>query len=391
MWLAIALGVGLRLLIALAASDQLRDDATYYVKAAADLAAGKGYLLRGHPTAYWPVGYPAFLALVFRVSGPSLDAARMVQIAMSILTMVSVAMMAYRIHGDSRRAACTAVLLLALAPSQVAYPSLMLGEVVFTTFTLAAAAFQISGSSWRSSIAAGACWAAAVFVRPVAIGLPALMGLFGPSGEPGARWKRMWVAYLLIALACVPWMLRNERVLGHPVPVSTNAGINLWMGNHPGATGTYDYTAEMEEQSVRLNDEVAFDAYARRRAAGFILAHPVESMALMARKIVILWSPDHGGGDGVAPASRSRLRRLLARLSDVFHWGLLLAAAWVAWRKRVAMLPLAVLGYYTMVYAISVASPRYLFPGVPWLVMWAAAPRKGDASMVGEVEAEHEK
>ena len=47
------------------------------------------------------------------------------------------------------------------------------------------------------------------------------------------------VAGLLLgaALAIAPATLRNHAVSGEWVPISTNYGINLYAGNHPGASG----------------------------------------------------------------------------------------------------------------------------------------------------------
>jgi hypothetical protein len=47
-------------------------DFGWYYERGIDLSAGKGYSVDGIPTAYWPVGYPAFLGLLLRVFGTSL-------------------------------------------------------------------------------------------------------------------------------------------------------------------------------------------------------------------------------------------------------------------------------------------------------------------------------
>ena len=42
-------------------------DCQFYFQSAIDLARGNGYLRNGALTAFWPVGYPAFLAELFLV------------------------------------------------------------------------------------------------------------------------------------------------------------------------------------------------------------------------------------------------------------------------------------------------------------------------------------
>jgi 4-amino-4-deoxy-L-arabinose transferase-like glycosyltransferase len=42
---------------------------------------------------------------------------------------------------------------------------------------------------------------------------------------------------LVLAAVVLPWTFRNYRVSGALIPVSANAGLNLWQGNHPDAEG----------------------------------------------------------------------------------------------------------------------------------------------------------
>src|SRR5258706_11767500 len=55
-------------------------DGAWYVARATDIWAGRGYAENGVPTAYWPVGYPGFLAGVFSVFGPSLFVVKMINL-----------------------------------------------------------------------------------------------------------------------------------------------------------------------------------------------------------------------------------------------------------------------------------------------------------------------
>ena len=64
-------------------SDQL-----WYFQRAVGLLDGEGYSVGGRPTAFWPVGYPAFLAGLFAVTGPSLEAAKAANLALSAVALV---------------------------------------------------------------------------------------------------------------------------------------------------------------------------------------------------------------------------------------------------------------------------------------------------------------
>src|SRR5690349_525297 len=64
-------------------------DFHWYFLRAISMVRGEGYSVDGVPTAYWPVGYPAFLAFVFKVFGTSVWIAKL---SNAVLTLASVAL-----------------------------------------------------------------------------------------------------------------------------------------------------------------------------------------------------------------------------------------------------------------------------------------------------------
>ena len=76
-------------------SDQL-----WYFERAVGMLNGEGYAVQGQPTAFWPVGYPAFLAGLFAVFGPSLEAAKIANLVLSGIAMVFVYRIARRATGS---------------------------------------------------------------------------------------------------------------------------------------------------------------------------------------------------------------------------------------------------------------------------------------------------
>ena len=146
------------------------------------------------------------------------------------------------------------------------------------------------------------------------------------------------------------------------------------MGHHENATGGYGFTPEMAAASARIGDEVRFDRFARDRALQFIREHPAEALRGFMKKAVLLWSPDHTGGDAVFPRTRSVGRKASAILSDLFHLVLIAGLVLALVQKRNGIhLPLAILAGFTILYGAIVAMPRYLFPAMPWLMIAAAS------------------
>lgn len=380
LWHILALALGLRLGFILLATGAPLNDAGYYFAAARDLAAGKGYLLEGRPTAYWPVGYPFFLSLVFRLFGPHLLAARIIQALASCGLAALAFVLVRRVHGT--RAGRLAALILALMPSQIAFPYLLYGETIFAVLSLAGIILLAGDGGWKRA-GAGLCFGAACYIRPEALFFP-LLALTAQRGLSGrVRGVRLLVQFLIIGAATAPWAARNTRLFQRPVWLSTNLGINLWMGNHDGATGGYGVTPEMEAAMAAAPNEADFDRLARRRAGEFILGHPGRFLRLAAAKVYLLWGKDMDAaresfmrvnyqavGRGVKGLMAvSQLSYLAAGL------GALAAAVLLARRRRMDWLPVLMILYPTLLYALTTASPRYHFSGAVWLAVLAASIR----------------
>ncbi len=94
---------------------------------------------------------------------------------------------------------------------------------------------------WRAALALGVVAGVAVLVRESAAIVALACGLRWVAAARRGRPALAGAAVLagLVAAAIVaPWSLRNGIVQGEFIPVRTGYGYNLWLGNHPGATGT---------------------------------------------------------------------------------------------------------------------------------------------------------
>jgi hypothetical protein len=74
-------------------------DSTFCYLGAKSIAAGHGYSILGHPTAFFPVGWPAFLAGVFLITGPSVAVIAPVNVILWALTSVLVYLLVERLGG----------------------------------------------------------------------------------------------------------------------------------------------------------------------------------------------------------------------------------------------------------------------------------------------------
>jgi hypothetical protein len=107
------------------------------------------------------------------------------------------------------------------------------------------------------------------------------------------------VMSLLIALAMVaPWTIRNYVTFHKFVLVSANSGMNLYEGNNYVATGEFSENPATEEsrrefQAIQAysqsHDQIEVDQYRLQLAKQWMLSHPMEVIALDAKKVWYHW------------------------------------------------------------------------------------------------------
>jgi 4-amino-4-deoxy-L-arabinose transferase-like glycosyltransferase len=369
-------------------------DADWYHRRAIELAQGLGYNSGERPTAYFPIGYPGFLAGLFLIFPSTQTTVALANAALGVAT-VAASLALYRELGLSQITSRIAALLVALCPTLVLYASLEMSETLFT-FLLVLASYQLLVSRRKvwASVTAGLLFGAATLVRSQVLLLPAAMlCLLLLMRRDAVRRVAQSGAILYLALACVvlPWTLRNWIVLGIPALVSTNDGANLLLGNHPtqrwgsGDPVTPPIAADLE--GVRYTeghppaDEAAWDRRVRARAWTYIRQDPVHSLLLAPRKLQRHFSVDTQIFDQNERQARAAgdditwLMPVLGPVQTVWHetmLGLFLLALCYAvprpdlrWPILFCALPAA---YFAALSAVFFGEARYNFPALPFLL-----------------------
>ena len=139
-------------------------DAAWYLNRAATLAEQGTYSERGVMTAFWPVGYPAFLGLLYKVTGVSLLAAKLANLTLAIISFWLVYLVVRRTF-HNELAARGAVFLLAIYPNNAAYVSLLLTETLYTLLLLAAILCLVSQRAWWNVILSGVVFGLATLIK----------------------------------------------------------------------------------------------------------------------------------------------------------------------------------------------------------------------------------
>jgi hypothetical protein len=366
-------------------------DAEWYLARAVEMAAGGGYAEAGHPTAYWPVGYPGFLALLFKLFEPAAHVGQIANLVLSAGTFFVCHALGRHLFG-SETAARLGVLLLAVYPNGIGYTGFLMSEIPYTFLVLAGWLLYIRRPSLWAGAVVGLAFGVATLVKPQSLFLPSmLIAVEALSARTGAALGRLLVracvVHLALAAALAPWAARNYDAFGAFVLVSTNGGIGLWNGNNPSADGAYPEKPPFPEL-VRwsIADQVAADNRARDLAVRWIKDNPGAFVRLMPAKVWNLWALDGEAEWSFQSGYRrydefSLVFRGVRVLNQGFYLLLLLgfaaSLACLIRRRLRGVSPHVWFGLLNVAYATAIAAvmfgwPRYHFPVMPFIAMHAA-------------------
>ncbi len=360
-------------------------DAATYDRLARQLAEGTPW----EAAPFWqPPLYPYALGLVYRVVGPSPEGARAAQALLGALTCVLVAELAARRFAPRVAWLCGGVLafygLHVFFTGELLVPAISLPLDVAMLLALTPPAGQ--ALTQARLVRAGLWLGLSAIARPtILLMLPSLVVWLLLRGRGGAWRVRMRRALVLVGATLVPIAPVTVRnvALGGAVLISTNGGLNLYLGNNP----RYDETVRIRpglawDDLIRepgregLGDAPpdAVDAYWRRRALAYFRNDPVGAAHLYAKKAWLLLQAyelprnvDYNDfRERYAPALRWLIPfGLLGPLAIVGMWLTRRRPEQTIWRIHLAATTASVLLFFVC--------DRYRLSLVPLLAIYAAA------------------
>lgn len=204
---------------------------------------------RGVLTSFRAPGYPAFLALIYLVSGLQwrFFAARLAQAVLGAALAPLTYAIARRVFPEHEKTANWAGVAMAVYPMLVIYPLALATETLFiplVTAGLLALLLAAEKGQARYFLLAGALFGYAILTRSVIF---AFVGLAFPWILFATKERRGALIFLLAALILVlPWTVRNTLLYDRFTFVENSLGYNLHMGYHPEGTGTFQYGISLE-------------------------------------------------------------------------------------------------------------------------------------------------
>ncbi len=339
-------------------------DSGQYHEIASNLAHGDGFAstfpqLSVHATAFRPPVYPLLLGALYRVTGPSIVAGKLLNVMIGLAVVVLATRLV--LHTVNRTAGWVAGALLAVYPPLIANDVNLLTEPV-SLLVLVLLATEVAGRSrwWLLGLETGVLVltrpSAQLFVLVVAVFLLQRVGL-----------RRTLAFGALVVVCTMPWLARNH-VQVHTWTMYTSNGFNVAaMYSRPAqdSHSFIDPTQDPRFQQFRFSqfDETAWDGEMTRVGLDGIRANPryvAFNVGRNAAAELELWPALN------TPAEQDDGRNMTVRLvglplffviTGLGCWGLLRG------RRIVAVRFLGVSGvYFVLASLILVAPPRLRAP-----------------------------
>lgn len=366
--------------------------------------------------AVYPPGYPAWLALIYGLSGNAsvyvVQNVQWVLDALSVLLIVGCGVTAF-----GWRVGLTAGALAALSPLLALYGATPLADAPTSWIVLGGVwMFLLAAErrSWRWALGAGLMAGASCWLRANAMLLAGVWALALFVMVRGAWREKLSLSGAVVLgtlLLLAPVIIRNAVAFRAFLPTGLGVGTNLWEGIGEteraaefGAVYGDANVIEQERAEMKLAPDAPFGLYypngverdrlRARKALKVIAAHPLWYAGVMARR---MWGMlkyagaplPYYGSAGINVTSRKTLPEawqggvvafgvnLLGMLQSVFRYlalPLLLGGVWLAFRRdqRISWLLLATVLYYLLAGSALHMEIRYVLPMQAVLLIFAA-------------------
>ena len=348
---------------------------------AASIAAGRGFssplkdFLTG-PTAWFTPIYPYLLAGIFKLFGAfsykSDILIRTLDCAFSAFTCWPI----FSIGKDAfgKKAGLAAAWLWAVLPTAVFFPVYWVWDTALAGLWMAllvAMTLKLRGSERRGFwIAYGAMWAIGAEINPSLLSVLPFLALWAiwPLRAHFARAAKLALPAAAIFIAgLAPWAIRNYVVFHKFIPLRSNFGLELWLGNNPEVPDGWSPTRHpndnlFEGAKYARMTEIPYMAEKEREGWGFVRSHPGEFAGFTFRRFAYNWT---GFWDPVLDVWKSAPAYVRATLlaNCLFSLLSLLGVLFAYRAQNPAAVPFGmVLVIFPLIFYVTHTSLRYRLP-----------------------------
>lgn len=381
-WPLVIAGICLRLIWFVVFDVQQVSDYSTYTLLANKLITGAPYEIAG-TKAYWPVGYPAFLA------GAHLGHFPVTAFSIFLLNILLYLLSSYFIYHIAKRLFNTETAVLALVivtfwPSNFAMVGMAFKEYLVYTLLAASIYLYLTKTHYLYFVISGVLLGCSALVQP---GTLLFASVFIVAAWVAAKpVKRQLLQILTIVIGMViaiaPWTYRNYHTFDQVVLISSNGGSNFFRANNDLAHGGYlEYFLDDVEALSEAEKDQAYKAL----AIDWIKQNPGKFLSLSLRKVMLFLGDDSTGfylslkQAALQPVSNTAylLAKLSANMFWLLLWLLLLLRvkhfnALVKQQPELLTLTLGFM-YFLTIHAVFESNAKYHFPASWMLAIMAAA------------------
>ncbi|MDR3611360.1 MAG: glycosyltransferase family 39 protein [Ignavibacteriaceae bacterium] len=397
----------IRLLWILAFNPLPLDDFLFYYTEAKRISDGLGYTLKnGTPTAFFPVGYPAFLGLLFYLFSSSLFIAKLANVLLSVGCIYFF----YKILkclGYQNIIIRVSIIILLFYPNQIGYTSLTSDTVLFQTLfylSLLSLIYAFNRFTIKWFIISGIFCGLMILTRPYGIILPLLVSIYFIIKQNNfiKSAKHSLILFLFLIITILPWTIRNYHVFDNFVFISTNGGVDLYIGNNPNSIGTFSWSflnKEIIHQVENSGKEDVADKIYRRYAVDYIIHNPVKVLSRIPKKIFWMFAEDRDSyaqninginysdsgntlsykekGKGSLFIKKTAAYWIFMGLFQLYYmiiiYGFLMYLIFSVYYKKLKdgdRLFLFIIAYFLLLAIVFFGDPRFHYPIIPILVLF---------------------
>jgi 4-amino-4-deoxy-L-arabinose transferase-like glycosyltransferase len=377
----LVLGLTVRLLFISLHERPLISDEREYHALASSLASTGSYQIDGSPTAYRPVGYPAFVAMLYFIVGQH---PAIVKVLQAVLDVATAFLLFLLLSGHSNRTRVLAAGLWALFPAAIGYVNFLMSESVYAfllTFTCYLFT-RLGDQTKKGAILLGACIGILVLMKPGTL----LLLVFLPFALSRAaiQLRTFFPAVVACMLVLAPWAIRNYIVFDR-VALSSNSGINLLIGNNPHTTGAYGITFDTQVLEG-AKGEFETDRQAFAAASDYIAGHPGMFALNAVKKIGHLFESEggllvwtfHSDPEGTRQRYSSKYASLPLPLTFMvnlpYFLAMILGVLGFLQSRKDALwwFTICLMSTWLLLHAFAFGGGRFHFPLMPFVVLFAS-------------------
>ena len=370
----LAIAAAVRITAAMLLQLPVCSDAFDYSAIAQSLATGSGFSLSGVPTAFRTPGYPFFLAALYATFGFSPIPVLLVQALIDTLSCFLVFLIGRKLF--SLRVALFALCFMSVMPGIVLYVPQLMTETLSLFLGLLFTWHMVSGPEVPSrsrNVVGGIIIGIGVLVRPTLLVLPIAVAAarFWNGWTKRRALDSLFTSLVISLIVVAPWVARNYSEFGR-LTLTSNIGLNFWIGAHTGAGGGFSYPKGIDPFMAATSEFDRSDR-ALSSAIDFVRGSPLEYVLISCKKISHLFALDYWTLALLAQTKEHFSWTWAAGIHIPFMLMVFLAGAGFCFGKakdvRALRLLIAVIVAWIAIHMVFYGGARYRMPMEPFLII----------------------